>query len=725
MKDHIWLTSTANVARRTVLRGIVLTVLISGAVIAFPWSPAIGQTHRPEKQTGLLKGYVVADAHFGWRHPQQPEPQEIEEAMQRIVKRFPDLDLFLDAGDAHHVHASDEARGQCTDIIPGGCWPIPFYFIAGNHEIDVWGGPYDTEWRCAKFGNLTCRPYYSFDLKGVHFIALPELIFMCYVSQEALAWLELDLAVNKDKTVVIFTHNAIRGTTSFCDDAGYRSLANSEAVLKLLNRYPNVLAWMHGHNHTYEMVRKAGKLFVSNGRIGGFVPPETQKWAGDHLGGIYFEIGPGHLTARAYSATEDNYLDALGYPQLMQKLNIKTSFDSGAAPCFSYGGGGTIDGQRLAALHHCAGGNGPRELFIAGADSPIINENPDLTVYTERSHPLAPDKKILPGYKFRPHDDSLWEWIDPGIRIGARTESDESTTLVAPGPHRGVQSYYSCPPGKTYRVIIEVVSSGGGQTLQLKCRIHDRRIQQVASLGGPVWKLVSGRQTLQTDFSLPPLSDLNSIYTNPKSDNLFRVLIEARFSNLREDVLVKRFAIMLADAAGPTIDVAVSVEGKKFMHKGELASDKFVRFDLPSRPPARSVYEISAGGNHRLTWLVRQTDLAWQVRNASVATKDSYLDIGPLRNTLSSRKEIVIVPMSPIEVPYVHRLRHINRAGIYPLSADKNQLKVEAVELLGPAQIEICTNRKPKQVANAEGWTFSKDRLILSLKKPGTVVIQF
>ncbi|MHC4796553.1 MAG: metallophosphoesterase family protein, partial [Planctomycetota bacterium] len=347
----------------------------------------------------LLRGFVVADAHFGWRHPQQPRAEEIGEAMERITKRFDDLDVFLDVGDAHHGSADRENEdwlGQWTDIIAGGCGAIPFYYTAGNHEIDTWNVGYDVERRCARLGSVSARPYYSFDIKGIHFISLPQLLFMSYVSKEALDWVKLDLELNKDKSVIFLAHNSVKGTTEYHDDPGYRRLANSDEILQLLDRYPNVLAWMHGHNHTYEVVEKGGKLFVSCGRIGGFDPPYEGDYGKGNLGGMYFEVGPGRLTVRGYSASKEMFFDEIGHPQHSKTLRRETSFDVEGPAYLSYGHGGAIDGQRMPVFNHHVSAGKTNQLFIGGADGPVINENPDFTVYTKRTHPYAPNPQILP-----------------------------------------------------------------------------------------------------------------------------------------------------------------------------------------------------------------------------------------------------------------------------------------------------------------------------------------
>lgn len=105
----------------------------------------------------------------------QPAPASIAESIDRILARFPDLDLFVDAGDATHSNLPDEARGLWTEHLQGRCGGVSLFYTTGNHEMTVWGKEYDTEHHMDRMGNCPCRPYYSYDIKGVHFVSLPPL----------------------------------------------------------------------------------------------------------------------------------------------------------------------------------------------------------------------------------------------------------------------------------------------------------------------------------------------------------------------------------------------------------------------------------------------------------------------------------------------------------------------------------------------------------------------
>lgn len=648
--------------------------------------------------------------------------------MGRILRRFPDLDLFWDTGDAHHNNATDAARRDWTDIIAGGCQALPFYYTAGNHEITSWSDDCDVELRCAKLGSLTCRPYYSFDLMGIHFLSLPEQIMMSFVTEEALAWARLDLALNRDKTTIILSHNSINGTTQPHDDLGYRRLANSAQVFDFINQWPNVVAWMHGHNHTWEIVQKQGKFYVSNGRIGGYNPPYPGYYGRGHLGGMYFEIAPDRVTIRGYSATEDKFFDELPhYGHLTQTIELKTTLDPHAPAAYSYGHGALKDGERVyAANHHTASGRA--ELFLAGAATPLINENPDFSAYTQRTIKDWKTKHLI-GYDIQPLEidaektDHSWDFLNPGVRINAQRNPRKEKILNVPGMAEGAKSYYRCAPGKSYRVRMELDAKTGGQAFQLICQVHGTDLAQAISIPIDQRTLQPGFQVIEETFALPSLLEHISLYTDPSCDVVYNVLLQTRLSNLSDDVLITRLEFMLAGAEGPTRNPALTIDGQRFAHAGELRPGQIAKFKLNGLAPARSVFECEAEGNGKLAWLVRQVGLAWQVRNAMVADRGDHLEIGPLRNPYSEKQEAIIAPIHPVQGAFIHRLRRLEQARVYPARHD-GPMRVEVQKLGAPdGEIEVLSASKPQSIKGAAEWSYQDGRALIKVTQPGTITI--
>ena len=688
---------------------------------------ALAQDTRTSDPKGMLTGFVVADAHFGWDKPDvQPPVEVIKDMMGRILNRFPNLDLLIDAGDAHHGHVEDRYRGEWTDVIANGCGQVPFFYVAGNHDVMNFENGEDTELRCNRLGSVPCRPYYSFDLKGIHFVSLPELINVCIVTREAIEWAALDLAANREKTTVILSHNAIANTTLFHYDPGYRKLANSEEVLELINRYPNVLAWMHGHNHTWEIVPKSGKLYVSCGRIGGFDPPPMGSFGQGHLGGMYFEVAPDRFCVRGYSATENRFFDELErYEHLTQTLEGKTTYNPSAPACISYGIGGAPDGQKVWAANHYAGESVRRDAFLYACSGRVLNENADIEHYALR--PIA--GQLLPALGLHPFKNEkdprrpAWEWLNPGIRLNPMGNPEPERVLTSPQSEAGRVAYYRCAPGRRYVAAIDVEAEGGGQSLRIECQVHDNEGELLTTLAVAERKIEPGRRRYEADFELPAFNGLPTIYSDQASDRTIQLMISATIGPSAEPIVVLHFGLALAGSSERTEDAAIVVDGTEFRRDGILEEQPCAGMPVPGLPGSQTLFEARAGGNGRVTWLVRHEGVQWQVRNATVRATDHGMAVGPLRNTFCPKNEIVIAPMCEPMGPYVSRTRNIDRFTVRFPSAENRSLTVAVEKLLGPAEIEVFSEAMPSDVSGAVKWEYSQGRVLMRVDEPGTIVV--
>jgi len=689
--------------------------------------PAVARNAGTSDPKGMLTGFVVADAHFGWDKPDvQPPAEVIRAMMERILRRFPDLDLFVDAGDAHHGFAEDRYRGEWTDVIANGCGQVPFLFVAGNHDIMNFENNEDTELRCNRLGSAPCRPYYSFDLKGIHFLSLPELMSVCIVTREALEWAALDLETNRERTTVILSHNSIANTTRFHYDPGYRKLANSEEIFDLINRYPNVLAWMHGHNHTWEIVRKSGKLYVSCGRIGGFNPPPMGRFGQGHLGGIYFEVAPDRFCVRGYSATENRFFDELEhYAHLTQTIEGLTTYNPSAPACISYGVGGAPDGQRVRAANHYIGQSVRREVFLSGCCEGVLNENADIQHYARR--PIA--GKLLPALGLHPFKNEkdprkpAWDWLDPGIRINPLDNPECERVLTTPKPEAGRVAYYRCAPGRRYSAAVDAEAEDGGQSLKLECQVHDNEGNLLTNLAVAEWRIEPGRRRYEADFEVPAFNGTPTIYSDQASGRTMQLMISATIGPSVEPIVVRHFGLALAGASEKTEDAAILVDGAEFRKDGILGEAQCAVLPVPGLPGSHTLFEARAGGCGRVTWLVRHEGVQWQVRNATVQATEQGMAVGPLRNTFCPKNEIVIAPMCEPTCPYVSRTRNLDRFTVRFPAAGNRSLTIAAEELLGPAEIEVVSEFKPSEVSGVAKWEYSQGRVLMRVDKPGRIVL--
>lgn len=676
-----------------------------------------------------LKGFIVSDAHFGWKASHQwamgmqPTPEEQQAAMDNILKRFPDLDLFLDTGDAHHNdHHNNEnpyqARQDWVDVIQGGCGELPFYYVIGNHEIRS-NEDADPELRSNKMSSTSCRPYYSFDMYGVHFISFPELIRAVHITEEEWNWLELDLAVNKDKTIVMLSHNNVIGTTSG-NDAGYRGIMESDRMLRLFEENPNIISWMHGHNHNYEVVKQQDMLFVSNGRIGGFDPS-----GGKHgIGGIYFELNEKGLKVRCYSAEKDMFLDELD-ASLSQELARRTTFAEDGDFAYSYGVGGAVNGERLPAHMHHAGAGQESELFISACASAVINDDAAMSKYTERKAHHGLDKILLAG-KVN-HGNAGYDYLNPGIRLKAN--DNWWTTLTMPSDHNDRHTYYRCPAGKSYRVSLDMtVPEGSKQGVWLRLHVYDSDGVKLRIVQTEEIKVKPGRQELSELLEVPEIRDFENIYADASSDKLVNIAVEASFTGMNTDIDIH--ALRLEQAGVTEEAYGLIVDGESHLQSGVLKPGEIVRMPLKTGGAqyevGRSLNEVRAGGSRRLNYLVRHSGLQWQVRNARALMKGEVLEIGAIRNDLTDKREIVIAPMRGMEVPYLHRSRRVEQLSVQPYDAHKQELELSVAHVdADGGELEVICTASPKKVKGAAAWNFRDGRVIISLQEAGDVKLSF
>jgi 3',5'-cyclic AMP phosphodiesterase CpdA len=184
----------------------------------------------------------LSDAHVGFNGPPDPLGTKAFERAVEMVNAMPQQpDLVLFTGDLTHdsedkdVHAK---RMQTFREIAGGLKTKKLMCVPGEHDAGLDGG--------ALFRDAFGPTNYSFDHRGVHFIALDNVSrAKPEVGPEQLAWLKKDLApFSKSTPIVVFTHRPLfdlkpewEWFTSDGDD-----------VLNALQAYDNVTV-LYGHIH--------------------------------------------------------------------------------------------------------------------------------------------------------------------------------------------------------------------------------------------------------------------------------------------------------------------------------------------------------------------------------------------------------------------------------------------------------------------------------------------
>jgi len=201
---------------------------------------ALGRANR--EKVSPFSFVQLSDAHVGFNGPPDPLGTKAFERAVEMINGLPQRpDLVLFTGDLTHdtedkdVHV--QRMKQFQEISKRINVPL-IKCVAGEHDAGLDGGALYREF----FGDS----YYSFDHRGVHFVALDNVSrAKPEVGAEQMAWLKKDLArFEKTAPIVVFTHRPLfdlkpewEWFTSDGDD-----------VMNVISAYDNVTV-LYGHIH--------------------------------------------------------------------------------------------------------------------------------------------------------------------------------------------------------------------------------------------------------------------------------------------------------------------------------------------------------------------------------------------------------------------------------------------------------------------------------------------
>jgi hypothetical protein len=243
----------------------------------------------------------------------------------------------------------------------------------------------------------------------------------------------------------------------------------------------------------------------------------------------------------------------------------------------------------------------------------------------------------------------------------------------------------------------------------------------------PKREIQPGDNEIDVPINLPEFPDRGTIYQDEMLDTEIQLAVEARFSSLNSELVIRRVELERADAHGTTQDPELIFGGTSIKKAGPLVLGQTVEMKIKKPETSRLIVEGNCAGSHRLLWYCRQTNIDWQVRNAPVADHGAYLEINTPTNVWATDKEIVVVPASTThDEIYAHRLKNITHAKLWPLNRGNKNLSVEV--LAGDnAQgiVEICSSCKPKSVTGASSWNYSNGgiHLMVAVGKRATVIM--
>jgi len=185
----------------------------------------------------------LSDTHWGFQGPKvNPEPmQPLPMAIEAVNALKPAPDFVVFTGDlTHTTDDAQERRRRMTEFREKvkALKIKDVRFLPGEHDASLDNG--------AAFKEFFGETHYSFDHKGVHFIALDNVSDpAAQLGDAQLAWLKADLAKqSKKQPIVVFTHRPLFDLYPQWDWA----TKDGAKAVELLTPYEHVTVF-YGHIH--------------------------------------------------------------------------------------------------------------------------------------------------------------------------------------------------------------------------------------------------------------------------------------------------------------------------------------------------------------------------------------------------------------------------------------------------------------------------------------------
>jgi len=172
----------------------------------------VGSAAAGEATQGDLTFVQISDSHIGFHLPANPNPTATLGETIAKIKAMPTQPAFLvHTGDISHLSKEDE-WDTADQVIKGANKQV--FFIPGEHDVaDADNG----KAYLARYGkNTQGKGWYSFDMAGVHFIALINVFNfqpgfksagLATLGNDQLEWLEKDVAGRSASTpIVVLAH---------------------------------------------------------------------------------------------------------------------------------------------------------------------------------------------------------------------------------------------------------------------------------------------------------------------------------------------------------------------------------------------------------------------------------------------------------------------------------------------------------------------------------------
>jgi len=222
--------------------GVVWTVATGG----IPTSRVFGQPVKEKSGKGDLHFLQISDSHIGFNKPANPDVAGTLKATIDKINALPDAPEFLiHTGDLTHSSKPEEFD-TVSELLKGvNTKSKTIHYVPGEHDINIDDGKQYLD----RFGKGTKgKGWYSFDVKGVHFVGLnnsAQVEGMGKLGSDQLEWMEDDLKAVKNSTpVVIFAHIPL---WAVYPQWGWGT-EDSEKALSYVKRFGSV-TFLNGHIH--------------------------------------------------------------------------------------------------------------------------------------------------------------------------------------------------------------------------------------------------------------------------------------------------------------------------------------------------------------------------------------------------------------------------------------------------------------------------------------------
>ena len=211
----------------------------------------------------------LSDSHIGFNKPPNADARAtFREAIAKVKALPVQPDFIIHTGDVSQLSRDDEFDDAEQMLKATG---LPIFYVPGEHDmLDPDGGKAFLN----RFGKESRGTgWYSFDHRGVHFVALVNVADlkpggMGNLGAEQLAWLKADLAGRSSSTpIVVFAHIPL---WTVYEQWGWGTDDATEA-LKLLARFGSVTV-LNGHIH--QITQKVeGRIAFHTARSTAFPQP--------------------------------------------------------------------------------------------------------------------------------------------------------------------------------------------------------------------------------------------------------------------------------------------------------------------------------------------------------------------------------------------------------------------------------------------------------------------